>query len=205
MTTRNRLSVLPLALVSILLVACASGTPNAPSASPGGMVDALGDWQLSAGTVDGAPLAMVAAAPITMTVQATQVGGRSACNQYGGEITIVAGELRFGAMVMTEMGCDEPVMRSESAFHAAMARIRGATRDGDRLTLTGPGVELVWDRLAPVPDTGLVGTTWVLDSVITGETVASVLGQATLLLRPDGTMAGFTGCRDFVGHWTDPR
>lgn len=200
MTTRNRLAVLPIALVSILLAACAG---TAPSASPGGMVDALGDWQLSTGTVDGAALPMVAGAPITMTVEATRVGGRSACNQYGGEITIVAGELRFGDMVMTEMACDEPVMRSESAFHAAMARVRGASRDGDRLTLSGPGVELVWDRLAPVPDAALVGTTWVLDSVIAGETVSSVLGQATLLLRPDGTMAGSTGCRDFVGQWTD--
>ncbi|MEX1172542.1 MAG: META domain-containing protein [Chloroflexota bacterium] len=200
MTNRNRLAVIPLTLVSVLLVACAG---SAPSASPGGMVDALGDWQLSAGALDDAPIPLVPANPITMTVEGTRVGGRAACNLYGGDITIVAGELRFGDMVMTEMACDEPVMRSESAFLAAMARVRGASRDGDRLTLVGPGVELIWDRLEPPPAAALVGTTWILETLIAGEVASSVQGQATLMLRPDGTLAGSTGCRDFVGSWTD--
>lgn len=200
MTTRNRLAVIPLALVSLLLAACAG---TAPSASPGGMVDALGDWQLSAATVDGAPIPVLPANPITMTVEGTRVGGRAACNLYGGDITIVAGELRFGDMVMTEMACDEPAMRSESAFLAAMARVRGASRDGDRLTLVGPGVDFVWDRLEPPPAAALVGTTWILETLIVTEVASSVLGQATLMLRPDGTMAGSTGCRDFVGPWTE--
>lgn len=200
MTTRNRLAVIPLTLVSLLFAACAG---SAPSASPGGMVDALGDWQLSAGMVDGAPISIVAPDSITMTVEGTRVGGRAACNLYGGEITIVAGELRFGAFSMTEMACEEPAMSAESAFLAAMARVRGASRDGDRLTLVGPGVELVFDRVLPPPATALAGTTWILETLLAGDVASSVQGQATLQLRPDGTLAGSTGCRDFVGSWTD--
>jgi heat shock protein HslJ len=200
MTTRNRLAVIPLVLVSLLLAACAG---TAPSASPGGMVNALGDWQLSAGTLDGEPIPVIPANPITMTVEGTRVGGRAACNMYGGEITVVAGELRLGALSMTEMACEEPVMLSESAFLTAMAKVRGASGDGDRLTLVGPGVELIWDRMEAGPAAPLVGTTWILETIVVGEIASTVPGQATLLLRPDGTMAGSTGCRDFVGPWMD--
>src|SRR6476661_9028572 len=51
--------------LSIALIAC-SATATAPT--DGGMVDATGDWQLGAGTVDSGPFRIVENSPITMTV-----------------------------------------------------------------------------------------------------------------------------------------
>jgi heat shock protein HslJ len=103
---------------------------------------------------------------------------------------------------MTTMACAEPVMASEAAFLGAIGRVQGTTTGGDRLTLSGPGVELDFDRLRPPPMAEVVGTDWVLESLVTGDTVASVAGDpATLRLQPDGSVRGSTGCRTFSGKW----
>jgi heat shock protein HslJ len=161
-----------------------------------------GDWQLASGTVDGAAFPVVVEAPITLTVTGTTIGGRAACNLYSGAMSADGSAPLFRLMSMTEMACDAPVMAAEAAFLAAIARVEGTTRDGDRLTLSGPGVELVFDRLRPPPVAELVGTDWVLESLVTGDAVSSVSGEpATLRFEPDGTLRGSTGCRTFSGRW----
>jgi heat shock protein HslJ len=72
------------------------------------------------------------------------------------------------------------------------------------MTLAGEGVELVFERLAPPPTAAIVGTAWVLDSLISGDAVSSVAGEpATLRLDADGTFVGSTGCRGFGGRWIE--
>ena len=189
----------------LILTGCASG--GAPSASPpptAGVVDATGSWLMSSGSVDGVGFRIVPDAPITMTVKGSDVGGRSACNHYGAEFVVEDGGVRLRMSSMTMMACPEPAMSAEAAFVGAIERVTGATRDSDRLTLTGPGVELVFDRLAPVPVQAFVGTDWVLESLISGDAVSSVAGDAaTLRLEPDGTFTGSTGCRTFKGRWIE--
>jgi heat shock protein HslJ len=103
---------------------------------------------------------------------------------------------------MTEMACAERVMAAETAFLEALPRVVDAARDGDRLMLTGPDVEFVFDRLAPVPLAQLVGTDWVLDSMVARDVVSSVAGDpATLRLDAGGAFSGSTGCRTFSGRW----
>ena len=138
--------LLLIAALAASLVAAACGSAATPSA--GGPVDLTGTWQLASGTVDGAAFPVVPGSQVTLTVQGTTIGGRAACNQYGGELTVVDGAPRFSMTHMTEMACEEPVMAAEAAFGAALPRITGAARDGDRLTLTGQGVELVFEPAA---------------------------------------------------------
>jgi heat shock protein HslJ len=107
-----------------------------------------GGWQLASGTVDGAPFPVVAESPITLVVEGTAISGRAACNQYGGTLSVVDSAPRFSMTHMTEMACEEPAMTAETAFGAALPRITGAARVGDRLTLTGQGLELVFGRVA---------------------------------------------------------
>jgi heat shock protein HslJ len=197
--TSRRLTIA--SIILLILSGCSSGA-STPAPTTGGMVDATGDWQLTDGVVDGAPFPIVADAPITFTVQGTQVGGRSACNHYGGEIVVENGQVKLRSGSMTEMACPDPIMAAEAAFHAALARIVGATRDGDRLILSGPDVELTFDRMAPVPVAEMVGTDWVLESLVSGGAVSSVAGKpATLRLDAGGTFKGSTGCRTFSGRW----
>lgn len=167
----------------------------------GGDLD--GEWTLVGGTHGGDPVPIPDGAPITMTIDGTEIGGRAACNIYGGEIDVDGDRIAIGAMSMTEMGCDGPIMEAEAAYVAALAAVERWSRDGDRLTYTGEAVELTYELVPPTADADLVGTRWVLDSLVDGDAVSSTMGgePATLTLRDDGTLTGFTGCRTFDGHY----
>jgi heat shock protein HslJ len=185
-------------VAALLVVGCRSTSVD----GGGGPVAADGDWQLASGAVDGAEFPVVVDAPITMTVTGSTIGGRAACNQYGGAMSADGRQPMFQVTSMTAMACAEPVMAAEAAFLGAMARVQGTTRGRDRLTLSGPGVELDFDRLRPPPLAELVGTDWVLESLVTGDTASSVAGDpATLRLEPDRSVRGSTGCRTFSGKW----
>jgi heat shock protein HslJ len=137
------------AVALLLLVAACGGTSltSGPSETPA-VVDAAGEWQLVAGSVDGRTLLLIDDAPITFVVEGSGVSGRSGCNQYFGEFTLVDGTLTLGGLGGTEMACDEPVMSLESAYLGALAMVNAARMDGDALVLTGPAVELRFEQPA---------------------------------------------------------
>ncbi len=89
-------------------------------------------------------------------------------------------------------------MTAEATYMAALAKVTGAERSGDELRLHGDGVELTYSLVPPVADADLTGTTWVLDTLISGDAASSVAGDpATLEFADDGTFTGSTGCRGF--------
>lgn len=165
--------------------------------------DLDGEWTLVAGAHDGEPVPILDDAPITMTIEGNEIGGRAACNIYGGELQVDGEQIDIAAMSMTEMGCDGPVMEAEAAYVAALADVERWSRDRDRLTFTGEAVELIYEPVPATADADLVGTRWVLDSLVDGDAVSSTMGDepATLTLRDDGTLTGFTGCRAFDGRY----
>lgn len=191
-----RRAVVLASLAAALLAACGGGGPTA------GGPDIDGAWVLEAGTLEDRPIPIVAGSRITLTIDGSEIGGTAACNLYGGTIAREGSDVRIDALTQTEMACDEPIMASEAAYVAALRAVRTAARDGDRLTLGGANVELRFGLLPPVPAAELVGTTWKLDSLISGESVSSVGGEpATLHLEEDGTLTGSTGCRSFRGRY----
>jgi heat shock protein HslJ len=131
------------AVAAVLLVAACGGasvttTPSEPPAA----VDPAGEWQLVAGTVDGRALMLLPDVPVTFVVEGSRVSGRSACNQYFGEFTIVDGKVTLGGLGGTEMACEEPIMTLEAAYLSGLAKVDSARMDGEALVLTGPQVEL---------------------------------------------------------------
>ena len=193
-----------LAFLVLLVVACGdAGQPTGPGATAAaGPVDAGGDWILTAGTADGLPIPIVDGSRITLTIEGNSVGGQSACNQYFGELTAVDGIVRVGGLGGTEMACADPVMASEAAYLKALGAVSGARMDGASLVLLGPSVELRYDPLEPPPTAELIDTTWILDSLVQGDAVASTIGEpATLRLNADGSLEGSTGCRELTGRY----
>ena len=184
------------ALILMLLLSGCSLLTGGASAS----LD--GEWQLQAGTNQGQPIPIVAGSRITLNVDGTQVGG-IACNHYGGTIQVNGASIVISALSMTEMACQEPLMASEAAYLAALQSVTEAERDGNSLVLSGPQVELRYGRVAELANSELVGTTWTLESLISGEAVSSTLGeQVTLTLSADGTITASTGCREVSGRYT---
>ena len=167
---------------------------------------ATGDWRY----VDG-PVTPIDGADVTVSFGvgddgATQIGGRAACNSYGGPVEWGGdGSITVGGIAATEMACEPAVMDLEQRFFAALAGFESFVVDGDRLSLTGPDGTWTFEPLAPPPTAELVGTTWVLSGLLDGSTASAVAGMeaATLVLGADGTVSGSTPCRTLSGTWTE--
>lgn len=161
-----------------------------------------GEWRLQVGTNQGQPVPIVAGSQITLKIKGTQAGGSAACNLYGGTIQVSGSTVSISALSMTEMACQENLMASEAAYLAALPRVTTAARGGDSLVLSGPQVELRFALVPPLADAPLIGTVWVLESLIRGDAVSSTVGDpASLELRADGTLSATTGCRDISGRY----
>lgn len=160
-----------------------------------------GAWRLTSGEHQGQPVPVLPDAGITMNIEGSEVRGVAACNHYGGTLELSGDQVAIDALSMTEMGCPGDLGASQDAFLAAIVEVETVSRQGDRLVLAGPQTELTFELVPPVADADLVGSTWVLDSLIAGDAVSSVMGEATLDLAEDGTISGFTGCRTFDGDY----
>lgn len=183
-----------LALVAITLVACL-GSDFANS------VD--GSWQLTRGTVDGEAIPILESHPITITFEEDQIGGTASCNSYGGTYELDGPTITFGSLAMTEMACmPEETMAAEQLFGSALTMVETVGLDGN-LTLSGPGVELVFEPLEPVPDSELTNAVWALDGLIEGDAVSTPVldSRATIEFFTDGSVLGDTGCRTFSGQY----
>lgn len=203
------------ALLVLSLAGCGQATdPASDGEREGGDRgrDPAGSWVLVAAepTID-----IPTDARVTLEVvaegDAWQVGGTAACNSYGGRVVTDGPEWRGVEFFQTEMGCEEPRMAAERAYLEALGTVDAWARpSADELVLTGPGTELRFAALPPVPTAELTDTTWVLDGLVSGAgpdaAVSSTVGgaaEATLRLDAAGTLAASTGCRTFDGEWVE--
>ncbi|HUF94996.1 MAG TPA: META domain-containing protein [Acidimicrobiia bacterium] len=195
----NKSRILTLAI--LVLVAAACGT-EPPLAQP---IDLTGSWQLTSGSHGEATLEPIATHPVTIEFTAEHVGGTAACNSYGGTFDASTGAITISELAITEMACDPPeTMELERAYIEALLAVSEATIEGTTLTLSGPEATLEFEALPPVPTADLLGTVWVLDGLVSGDSVSSVAGdRATLEVFSDGSLLGSTGCRTLTGTYVE--
>ncbi len=167
-----------------------------------------GDWQLVSGEVDGRPVPIVEGHRITLSVSGSQLGGRSACNHYGAQLSYgprsMLGEIaiEISEVAGTAMGCEEEVMASEAAYTQALGRVESASHTGERLVLSGGGAELHFSAVRSAERDPLVDTQWILESLVDGDVAFAPQGERAFLeLRPDGSLRGSTGCRELSGTY----
>jgi heat shock protein HslJ len=185
----------------ILLPACGSPGGSEPS---GPLGDPTGTWQLVAGTSNGEAIPIPAEHPITLILEPSSMSGTAACNSYGAELSLTGDGIEMGLIDQTLRGCEEPVQAAEVAYLSALRVVTRIGMDGDALRLTGPAVELHFERLAEPPTPAMVNVVWTLDALFAGDVAASPLGEpATLEMRSDGSFKGSTGCRAFQGTWVE--
>lgn len=168
-----------------------------------------GDWVLASGHLDGEEIALVDGWNVTMSIDGDRIGGTAACNSFGGTVAVrdelgLGGPFVVGELSWTEMGCEPEVMELEQQFLAALGRV-DSYELADTLSLaeTGVGTGLQFERVEPVADTELVGVTWRLDTLITGDAASNSPGMddAFIEFHDDGTLAGSTSCRRLEGEW----
>lgn len=201
---RTRYALTPLLLLSatLALTACGSGSQDAADPATLDLVGAtfVGDDV----TVDGAPNPLVKGSTIRLTFSDGSIGASAGCNQMGGGATWDDGVLRTSNLFTTEMACEEPLMRQDTWLADLLSSEPTLQRDGDLLVLTNEGtvITLTDERIA-VPDVALTGTTWQLDTIITGDAASSVPGGVTSTLRftADGRVQVRPGCNTGNGSY----
>ena len=201
--------ILPVVLAAAIgIAACGSddvGTgdsvdPVPTSAATSSAADPSGAWVLVSGPSDPIP-----DWDVTVEIGDDRIGGTAACNGYGGTVEFGDGTIDVSELSWTEMGCRSDVQQLEQAFLTALGAARAYSTSDDQLAITTP--EGVWrfDRLAPVPTAELVGTRWVLDGYVTGDSVSNErgMGDAFIELSRDGALVGATNCRTLSGAWVE--
>jgi heat shock protein HslJ len=173
----------------------------------GAPTDLAGDWTLRSGTgpggdVDGGTV------EVTLTIDDERWGG-TVCNSYGTtEVVVGDGTVELRDVFRTEMACLDPgVMEAEDAYLAAFTAVDAWAVADQQLTLTGDGVELVYDQVAPTPVAQLVGTVWTLEALVEGtgpdasvSTVADAPTPGRLELGEDGRFTATDGCATTGGE-----
>jgi len=113
---------------TLILAGCSSGTIPASGQS----------WRLTSLTVDGTPVDLTTAKPITLEIgDDTNVGGSSGCNAFFGNLEFKSdGTLVPGVFGGTEMACDTG-MEVESAYLKALSQVDTYKYSDSELTLSG--------------------------------------------------------------------
>lgn len=188
------------------------GAPDDGGPGPSDPVVLDGQWNVTGLTVEGDAVELLPDWPVTFHIEGDRVGGTAACNSYGGTATVDpsadgrSGGFAVGEMSVTEMACEPAsVMDVEQAFLEAIQLVDtfSATAQGLRLTTESSETFVDLVAVAPVPDAELTGTTWVLDTYLSGDAASNLPGMEAAFLEfaAEGTLTGSTGCRRLEGEW----
>lgn len=198
-TSSRRFLVPPIVLVLLAALAgCSSGGPGS-----GGLG---GRTFLSTEITDGGVArALVPGSQIRLRFGTdASLGVDAGCNSMGATYRSDAGVLRVTGGATTEMGCDADRMAQDEWVFAFIGSGPTIALAGDSLTLVGSGVVMVLtDKEAADPDLPLMGPTWTVDALISGDAVSSVPAGviATLVFSADGRVAIDAGCNQGAATW----
>jgi heat shock protein HslJ len=148
---------------------------------------------------------LVADTEIRLTFNEGQLGASAGCNTFGGSFRVENGALIVEGGAMTEMGCDEDRAAQDEWLFAFLGnRPRVALSDNELVLTAGETVITLLDREVAEPDLALVGPTWTVDTIISGDAASSVPAgiTATITFAEDGSMNIQTGCNSGAGHYT---
>jgi len=198
-----RRSLTSLTLGTLALVACADpGGGSSTGTDPEALVGH--QWTLDASSMASLAGEVPAGAIVTIAFEDGQASGRAACNSYGGAYDAGDdGSLSFESFAVTAMACEAPLMTLESAYLEALGAVTGFGVDG-KLTLNGDEIDLTFDEEVSPVALPLVGTTWTLTTIASGDAVSSVLNgtDVTAVFTADATVSGSAGCNRYSGSYT---
>jgi heat shock protein HslJ len=187
------------ALGVLFVVACGS------RAGSGGLDDLRGRTFLSTGVIENGqakPLVPGTRIRLNFGEEGRRIGANAGCNHIGGDARVEAGRLVAGDLAMTAMGCDGGRSEQDDWLVKFLTGAPTIRISGAELVLANNTVEIrLLDRTVADPDRPLIGTRWVVESIIDRDTASSIPqgAVANLLLNADGTFTGNTGCNHMGG------
>ncbi|WP_405599596.1 META domain-containing protein [Streptomyces sp. NBC_01410] len=204
---RNQLSIPVTALALLALAACGTETGSGSGTGTGDAGASVSTdvpltgvhWSVDSVTVDGKK----SAAPEGAHVEITSKGraqGSYGCNGFGADVKVAGDTITVGNAVQTEMACDKGRMAFEDALRAAFSgKLKAKITDGKLTLTTDKGDSIALSAQKPAP---LVGTKWTVNSLVTGDTAASMPAgtekNAYMTFAKDGSVRGSLGCNTFT-------
>ncbi|MFF5447323.1 META domain-containing protein [Streptomyces sp. NPDC012888] len=195
------------ALGAVLVLTGCGQTPagdGGPGSGSGAVTDAaLGgtSWSVRSLTVGGREVPAPPQAELVFERDLRRATGNYGCNRFGADLAADGTGLTVTPGSTTAMACED--IEFESAYAKLLKGRLEVDRQGGRLTLTAAGGDRITlsDEL-PAPALPLKGTKWLVDSLVQGETVASVPAgaerRAEFTIAADGTVSGNLGCNRFT-------
>jgi heat shock protein HslJ len=148
---------------------------------------------------------LVPGTKLRLNFEATDIGASAGCNHMGGTYRIDGGRLFVSNLATTDMGCDPDLMAQDQWLSELLGAGPAVSLVVNDLVLEAGSVSITFvDREVAEPDAKLVGPTWTVESIITGDAVSSVPAEpvATLVFKEDGTLEVNAGCNRGSGTWT---
>jgi heat shock protein HslJ len=178
--------------LALLAVAC-SGTAAVPQPLEGRT------FLSTSVTKGGADRPLVPGTQVRIGFTDGRIGLSAGCNIIGGTYRVDGARLVVDAAGMTEMGCD-PARHAQDDWLTNFIGSRPTLRlTGNDLVLDADGtVVTLADRKVAEPDLALVGPTWTVSSIVSGDAVSSIPDGivATLQFAADGGVRVRTGCNE---------
>jgi heat shock protein HslJ len=199
-----RVARVTLCLVVLTVAACG---PGRPSGRPGHGTAAELDGRTFLSTEvteNGAPRPLVAGTRIAIRFHEGKLDVNGGCNYLSGGYRLDSATLVVSEIAMTDMACLPNARMDQDTWLADLLTGRPTIDvDGETLVLTGAGVQIrMTDRRVVDPDRPLAGPRWRVESIITGDAVASApQGEAYLAFAADGQVSGYTGCNQLHGTY----
>lgn len=201
---RNQLSIPVTALALLALAACgteAGSGSGVRNGSDSADVPITGvHWSVDSVTVDGKK----ATAPADAQVEISPKGraqGSYGCNGFSADVTVDGDMVTVGNVTSTDMACDKNRMGFEDKLRSAFSGKLKAKINDKKLTLTTHKGDSI--TFSPEKPTPLAGTTWVVHSLVTGDTAISLPAgtdhTAYLTFDKPGNVRGSLGCNTFTG------
>lgn len=142
--------------------------------------------------------------PLTLSFADGRLSAYAGCNRGSGPAELSDGHLST-RLATTMMGCPPPFGDADAWMGRFLEARPAWSLSADTLTLTTDAATVTLrDKAVVHPDRPLVGTSWRVDSLVSGQAVMTSVAleqsRPGLTIRADQSVTGWTGCNTFYGR-----
>ncbi|CAN5648131.1 hypothetical protein BH10ACT3_BH10ACT3_11360 [soil metagenome] len=176
--------------------ATTTSTTTTTAAAPGASSGDMDGHTYTSRSADGRQL--VAGSTVTLAFADGRLAVTAGCNTISGAYTTDGGTLAFdGEPISTMMGCDEALMEQDQWLTTWLTAGVAVTATEQGITLDGDGVTMEFATSGSNDTASLIGPTWTLNELISGDSASSLpvgAKPATLVFVQGGEVNVFAGC-----------